>query len=140
MTFPVQFVKIFMMGNIFDLSAQMPKKKPPGASAHLKKESGSVEEDLLPKLREIKERQNRLVDQVVEAERKLGVDRSDVQNAVEGLKKISPSNWQKHEDKKEELEKMILGEKDALRKKLTSSEKSRKGKVIGARKRWLDMR
>lgn len=84
----------------------------------------------------------KLTDEILNMEVKMGVDPKEVKEAMEGIRRASPLSYRKLNEGKTQLEMKILGlsDRELSRQKSVEIGKERKGKTLGARRRWLDMR
>lgn len=130
------------MSSIFDLSGQSPKKKPSAKPATPKSAVPLSGDSVQLMLEKIKSMRNDLAVQLEQTEKKLGVGPDEIKSQLEELKEISPETINQIKQQKIELEKKILGltEQQLVRRRVDQSSHKKKGKTLGARKGWIDMR
>lgn len=140
------------MSSVFDLSGsgKKPGKKP--EKSPLAKKSSSTpppkitDAETRNMLERIKLLQSKLNEQIEDVMKKTGKDPTSVMKFAQNPSNFSPEQWNKMIEKKEELEKQITGltkeqiQTKHAKKDLKESVKGRKGKTLGSRKKWLDMR
>lgn len=136
--------------NLFDLSSQTrPKKKAkPSASNGVIPKQGKPPTDI--EIRKMlgrgKELYKNLVQKIDVLFQKSGQNPEEFSNFIKNPANFSPSVWEEMQNKKEQLEIQLLGiSKEELRTKknkkaLKKSTKVLKGKTLGGRKKWIDMR
>lgn len=130
------------MSSIFDLSGQTPKKKPPKPVEPKKPAVTLSDQAVNEMLAKIKQMNTDLEDKLDATEKQLGVGHEEVKEKVEGLKANSAKTAEEIRVKKLELEKQLLGltEKQLEGRKSASIAHKKRGKTLGARKGWIDMR
>jgi hypothetical protein len=130
------------MSSIFDLSGQSPKKKPAEKPAAPKPAVALSGDSVQLMLEKIKSMSNDLAVQLEQTEKKLGVGPDELKSQLEEIGKISPETMNQIKSQKIELEKKILGltEQQLTKRKVDQSSHKKKGKTLGARKGWIDMR
>lgn len=130
------------MSSIFDLSGQTPKKKPPKPVESKKPEVSLSDQAVNQMLEKIKSMNQDLANQLDKTEKELGVGPGEVKTKVEELKAVSAKTAEEIRVKRLELEKQILGltEKQIEGRKSASIAHKKRGKTLGARKGWIDMR
>lgn len=142
---------------LFDLSAKGPKKKPQ------KTESGNPltssrtplaplpvnqarNQDVQAQIEKMKELNNNFSLQLEETMKKAGQDPQTITKFCQNPSNFTKEQWEQLQKKKEELELMFSGlSKEALdekkkKKAVATASKERRGKTLGSRKNWLDMR
>lgn len=130
---------------LFDLSAKGPKKKPQKTDAGVQAAAPS-NQDTLAQIAKMKEMQAKLALQIEETLKKSGQDEATVIKFCQNPSNFTKEQWEELQKKKEELEMSFSGlSKDTLdakkkKKADLSASKERRGKTLGARKNWLDMR
>lgn len=137
--------------NLFDLSAKSAKKKPPikeKASEVKPKEPTSLvtPEEATKMLGQMRKMHGELTDKLSILLEKSGQDSTSFSNYFSNPTNFTPQEWERLQQKKVEIEMQILGESSQVikqkkqRKRDNKALKQRKGKTLGARKKWLDMR
>lgn len=138
--------------NLFDLSANNRKKKArreiatsQSASSNASPSNISLQE-AQSMLKQMKDKHNELIQKVDKSLEKSGHDSKELSDYFSNPSNFSGEEWRQLQQKKEEMETTILGFSSELvkqkkRKKIESKmTKQRKGKTLGARKNWIDMR
>lgn len=130
------------MSSIFDLSGQTPKKKapaPPKSQTPAVALSGESVRAMLEKIKTLNED---LALQLESTEKKLGVGPDEIKQQMERLRDLAPNTFEQIKNRKIELEKQILGltDQQLVRRKNDAASQKKKGKTLGARKGWIDMR
>lgn len=130
------------MSSIFDLSGQTPKKKPHKPIESKKTGVVLSDQEVNHMLEKIKGMNLDLANQLDKTEKELGVAPGEVKTKVEELKAVSAKTAEEIRVKKLELEKQILGltEKQLEGRKSSAIAHKKRGKTLGARKGWIDMR
>lgn len=128
-----------MSGNLFDLS-----RKSQGKEKTLK--IVNAKDDIDQKLDQMTKQYHQLVEQLDEAYQKSGVSPNELSKYCQNPDNFKPSEWERFKQTKEGIETSITGlSSEKLRKskeiKLNlKGAKERRGKTLGARKNWLNMR
>lgn len=142
------------MSSIFDLSSasggkpKKPKKRveatpPPTARQPASK---TTQEETQKILEEIGLKNEALRVRLEELISKTGQDLKDLINYCENPSNFTTVQWNNRIEQRAELESKILGvSKEAAKmkrekKKASSTAKARKGKTLGSRRNWIDMR
>lgn len=140
-----------MSGNIFDLSSKgkTPKKKAapaaPAAPDITVKNTASIE-DIREQIEKMKEVQASFSNQIDDLFKKSGQDRQTLSKFCENPTNFTKDQWSTMQQKKEELETTLSGlskenlEAQKKKKAVMAASKERRGKTLGSRKNWLDMR
>jgi hypothetical protein len=134
--------------NLFDLSAKSGKKKPekerPSSpkAAPLPEISGNDTEKILQKMKKMHSELRTQVELIFE---KSGQDPRTFSDYFNNPSNFEPEEWSRLQRKKEEISAQILGQAGARelrkpKKPESRAAKERKGKTLGARKKWIDMR
>lgn len=135
-----------MSGNIFDLSGKSPKKKPQKTVTATPSPPASTSNDALGQIAKMKEMQANFTIQIEETLKKTGQDIQTISKYCQNPSNFSKEQWEELQKKKEDLEVMFSGlSKEAIevkkkKKADVAASKERRGKTLGARKNWLDMR
>lgn len=131
------------MSSIFDLSGQSGKKKekktaavPPAVKTKV------TDEEVASTFAKIREMSKDLEKQIKETKQKSGIEEQEIRDYIDSLKKDSPKNWEIINEKKEALQRQLMGisEEQQEAKKVSSEGRKLKGKTLGGRKGWIDMR
>lgn len=130
---------------LFDLSGKSQKKKLQ-KSENIVQGSSPSNQETQAQLAKMKEMQANLTLQIEETMKKSGQDSATVAKFCQNPSNFTKEQWDKMQKRKEDLETTFSGlSKDALeakkkKKAEVSANKERRGKTLGARKNWLDMR
>jgi hypothetical protein len=133
---------------LFDLSAKGPKKKPEKSEKPQipKVISLPSNQDTLAELAKMKETHAKFTNQFDETLKKAGHDQATLSKFCQNPSNFTKEQWEALQKKKEGLELMFSGlSKEALEEKKkkkaqATASKERRGKTLGSRKNWLDMR
>jgi hypothetical protein len=131
------------MTNIFDLSGQSGKKKQPKITPPPSVPKTAItDEEVTETLTKIRSMSQELQDKIQETQKKSGIEDQEIKDYLEGLKRNSPVNYERIIEKKEDLERQLTGIslEQQHKKKMIKKGRKLKGKTLGERKRWLDMR
>lgn len=131
------------MSSIFDLSGQSGKKKEKKTSIVPAATKSPISDDEVERtLAKIREMSKDLDQKILETKQKSGIEEQEIRDYIDSLKKDSPKNWAIIKEKKEALQREIMGisEAEQAAKELSTEGKKMKGKTLGGRKRWIDMR
>lgn len=130
------------MSSIFDLSGKTPKKKPAKQQEQAKPAMPISNESVASMLQKIKDMHLDLCQKLEATEKKLGVGPDEIKQQLEELKEVSPHTIEAIKERKIELERQILGltDKQILQRKSAAAAHKKRGKTLGARKGWIDMR
>lgn len=142
--------------NIFDLSGQSSKKKPlkpkpPAATPtpppqEIPKELPNVPEDVKNIFEKMRAMQKELLQKFDETCKRAGKDPRDVKEFCHNPSNFSAPAWHIINERKEILQEKIGGvsrteiKQRKAQKEASKTSKERKGKTLGARKKWIDMR
>ena len=133
---------------VFDLSSESSKKrpiKPTAKTPPTPKVAPPSMEDTQEMLQNMAEKHSELMKKMDVAFEKAGVDPKELKDYCQDPSHFSPSQWKKFKAESEEIELKLSGlSKEGLMKKHKKSldskaGKDRKGKMLGARKQWLNM-
>lgn len=131
------------MSNIFDLSGQSGKKKTPKITPPPSVPKTAITDDeVTDTLTKIRTMSLELQEKIQETQKKSGIEDQEIRDYLDGLKRHSPDNYEKIVEKKEDLERQITGVsiEQQQKRKMVKKGRKLKGKTLGERKRWLDMR
>lgn len=138
-------------GNSFNLfspdahSSKKPKAPPPKKAEEAKQEV-SPKEDAFKVLANMKKMHEELNVKIDNLFKQSGRDPREIREYFKEPRNFTAHEWKRIQDRKEELEAYIkVVSKEELKKKKSKQKtsemsKERKGKTLGARKKWLPMR
>lgn len=132
---------------VFDLSSGSSKKKPAKAKAMPSALPASFPsiEDAQEMLKKMTSMHTELVKRMDETFQKTGIEPSELAGYCQDPSHFLPSQWEHLQTQKEEIETKLSGlssEKLKKQKKKrldAQASKGRKGKMLGARRQWLNM-
>lgn len=138
------------MSNLFDLSASSsPKKKPGKKMFPLRKKlpTPTIKDQEIEEIfSKISQMSGELKEQVRKAFEKSGKTPEELANFCKNPAHFTKEQWKHFQERKDVMEAKIFGiSQEDLQKKRREKEekqsvKGRKGKTLGARKKWIDMR
>jgi hypothetical protein len=137
--------------SIFDLSSSGGKKKAQKVVSSPKPvspiPSQSISDDKLREsLGRMKELSAQLSESLESVLQKSGHTLKEVTDFCQNPSNFSKEDWEKMQRRKEEMEVQITGKskeslaKEKVKKQDSAASKQRRGKTLGARKNWIDMR
>lgn len=125
-----------MSDSLFDLSRE--KREPPKKRV--------ANDDAKEDLRKMQEKHTQITKQLEEVYQKAGIDAHELSSYCQNPDNFTEIEWQKYQQGKERVEMDITGltkedlHKKKERKEKTRVAKERRGKTLGSRKNWLNMR